>query len=604
MPRVSTGRNDPCPCGSGRKYKKCCLSAAEAEAPRVVPAPAGPSPAECQQLGALLNSGQLVALEGRAQAMLARYPASGFLWNLLGAVLSMQGKDGLQALQKARTFLPMDPEVLANLGSALGAHGRYEEAEDCCLRAIANRPGFAPAHINLGNVRLNQGRWVDAEASYRRALQLKPDYTDAHSGLLFIHNYRQDASPAAMLAEAQRYGEAMAARARPFQHWDNPPDPDRCLRIGLLSGDLGAHPVGYFLVGVLRALAAQQAGRLEFFAYANRTFIDDVNAQLRVCCRDWCPTAGLDDRTLANRIRDDGIDLPLDLAGHTLYNRLPVLAWRPAPVQITWLGYFATTGVAAVDYLLADPWSLPDSEAGHFTERIWRLPETRLCFTPPDVAVAVGPLPALASGCVTFGCFNKLTKINDGVVALWSRLLGSVPGSRLFLKAEQLGEAAVRGTIVGRFAAHGLGAERLILEEAEPRAAYLATYRRVDIALDPFPYTGATTSAESLWMGVPVLTLAGQRFPSRQGVSLLQNVGLPEWIAADQQDYVARAAAHAADLEGLAALRQRLRPQLLASPFCDAVRFARHFAGALRGMWTQWCDRQRAGGAGGGAAPR
>jgi predicted O-linked N-acetylglucosamine transferase (SPINDLY family) len=262
-------------------------------------------------------------------------------------------------------------------------------------------------------------------------------------------------------------------------------------------------------------------------------------------------------------------------------------------VQVSWLGYFATTGVAAIDYLIADPWTLPESEEANFTEEIWRLPETRLCFTPPDVSVDTGPLPALGEGHLTFGCFNNLAKMNDAVVQLWARVLDAVPASRLFLMAPQLEKLSARENVIDRFGAHGIGAERLILQGAVPRAEYLATYQRVDIALDPFPYTGGTTTVEALWMGVPVLTLAGRSFLSRQGVGLLVNAGLPEWIAVDADDYVARAVSHSSHLQRLSSLRNGLRQQVLDSPIFDAVDFANHFEVALRGMWQKWCEQQQ-----------
>jgi predicted O-linked N-acetylglucosamine transferase (SPINDLY family) len=301
---------------------------------------------------------------------------------------------------------------------------------------------------------------------------------------------------------------------------------------------------------------------------------------------------GLSDEALAKQIHSDRIDILIDLAGHTAHNRLPVFAWKPAPVQVSWLGYFATTGVAAIDYLIADPWTLPPSEEVYFTEKIWRLPETRLCFTVPDVQVAVSPLPAIENDYITFGCFNNLAKMNDAVVSLWARILHALPTSRLFLKSIQIAEASLREEIYARFSAHGIDADRLILEAYGPRADYLAAYQRVDIALDPFPFPGGTTTVESLWMGVPVLTLAGERFLSRQGVGLMMNAGLPNWVATDPDDYLARAMAHASDLKSLATLRAGLRQQVLASPIFDAPRFAQHFAAALRGMWAKWCEQK------------
>ncbi len=595
----------------------------------MAPPASEPSPAESQQLVALFHAGQAAQLESRARALLVRHPESGFLWNVLGAALGMQERDSLGAFQKAARCLPRDADVQSNLGIALAKHGRYAEAEDCQRQALAGKPSHLGAAVNLGNVLDFLGRFVEAEASYRqalrrqpnvpeahgglggtlqklgrlaeaenhlrRALELQPGYTAAHSSLLFLHNFLPDRDPAATLAEARSFGALVAQKARPFQAFRNVPDPGRRLRIGLVSPDLGAHPVGYFLAGVLSAAVAQAGESCEFFAYAQRAYQDPVSEVLRQCCRGWCATPDLGDAALAQRIHDDGIDVLIDLAGHTADNRLPVFAWRPAPVQATWLGYFATTGVAEIDYLLADPWSLPEAEAAHFSERIWRLPETRLCFAPPNQDVPVGELPALAAGQCTFGCFNNLAKVQEPVVAVWARVLAAVPGSRLFLKAPSLGEAAVRKDVVARFAAHGIDAARLILEPAEARDRYLAAYHRVDIALDPFPFSGATTTVEALWMGVPVLTLAGERLVARQGVGLLQNAGLSEWIAADTDDYVARAVQHAADLGRLATLRRGLRQQLLRSPVCDAPRFAGHFVAALRGMWLEWCRTQGAG---------
>jgi predicted O-linked N-acetylglucosamine transferase (SPINDLY family) len=306
---------------------------------------------------------------------------------------------------------------------------------------------------------------------------------------------------------------------------------------------------------------------------------------------------GLSDEQAAQNIQTDGIDILIDLSGHTAHNRLPMFAWKPAPVQVSWLGYFATTGVPTMDYLLADPWTLPASEESSFTEKIWRLPQTRLCFTPPRSDIVVSPLPALSNGYVTFGCFNNLTKMNDAVVTLWAQILNAVPASRLFLKARQIKQASARQETIDRFAAHGIETSRLILEDYVPRENYLAAYHRVDMALDPFPYPGGTTTAEALWMGVPVLTLAGERFLSRQGVGLMMNAGLPEWVAADSSDYLARAVAHAGDLQKLAALRTGLRPQVLSSPIFDAPLFAGHFETALRGMWHAWCAQNAAQGA-------
>lgn len=514
--------------------------------------------------------------------------------NNLGNVLKETGhlEDAEASYRQALAIRPDYAEAHSNLGNVLKDIGHLDDAEACCRRALELKPDFADAHCNLGNVLSDVGRLDAAVASYRRSLECNPDFDSARGNLLFTHNYMPDQPADMLLSEARSYGALVARQARPYALWDNVPVAGRRLRVGLVSGDMGNHPVGYFLNAVLAALASGMSDRLELFAYPSYLRTDALAARISGYCHQWTPAAGLSDRRLAERIHDDCIDILIDLSGHTARNRLPMFAWKPAPVQVSWLGYFATTGVAEIDYLIADPWTLLEAEEVNFTERIWRLPETRLCFAPPEVDVGVSPLPALSAGSVCFGCFNNLTKMNDAVVMLWARVLRAVAGSRLLLKARQLGEASVRRSTFDRFAAQGIGEDRLVLEGMSARAQYLSAYSRVDIALDPFPFSGATTSAESLWMGVPVLTLAGQRFVSRQGLGLLANVGLHDWIAADADDYVARAVAHASDIRGLAALREGLRRQVLISPVFDAPRFAGHFEAALRGMWTDWCNRQ------------
>ena len=504
----------------------------------------------------------------------------------LGVTLQKQGRLA-EAEASHRCALAMKPDYAQahnNLGVTLQEQDRLAEAQACYGRALEINPDYVEAHCNLGNTLKDQGSLAEAEASYRRALEIKPDYADAHSNLLFTMNYAPGYDASRSLEEAREYGRRVVAKvAARFSSWQCVARPER-LRVGLVSGDLHNHPVGYFLEGVLAHI---DPARFELIAYPTRPREDELTARLRAHLARWQPLFGRSDEAAANLIHADGVHLLLDLSGHTAHNRLPVFAWKPAPVQASWLGYFATTGVAAIDYLIADPWTVPQAEETQFTEQIWRLPETRWCFTAPQVNATVSPLPALTEGHITFGCFNNLTKMNDDVVALGARVLEAVPHSRLYLKTKQLAESSLRDRVLERFAARGIGGERLILEGPAPRADYLAAYGRVDIALDPFPFTGGTTSAEALWMGVPVLTLAGEHLVSRQGVGLLMNAGLPDWIAADHDDYVARAVAHTANLEPLAALRSGLRAQVLVSPLFDAPRFARHLEQALWGMWQR-----------------
>lgn len=535
----------------------------------------------------LKESGHLDEAEASYRRALEIRPDYVQVYSNLGIMLNGIGRPA-EAEASLRRALQLNPDYAQahnNLGNVLQDMGQLAEAETSYRRALEIRPDLAETYNNLGNVLQDMGRLDTSEASYRQALLLKPDYFKAHSNLLFSLNHSSSNAPSYGFAEAQLYGRKLSQQvASRFTEWSCALRPER-LRIGFVSGDLKNHPVGYFLKNLLNHL---DSAAVELIAYPTDAYADEFTARIKPRFSAWKPLSGLNDETAARLIHSDGVHVLIDLSGHTRYNRLPVFAWKPAPVQVSWLGYFATTGVAEMDYLIADPWTLPESEELHFTEKIWRLPETRLCFTPPDIELDISPLPALTNGYITFGCFNNLTKMNDEVVALWSRVLASVSDSRLFLKAKQLTELEVREHTVARFAEHGIDADRLILEGPDSREKYLATYHQIDIALDPFPYTGGTTSVESLWMGVPVLTLAGESFLSRQGVGILMNANLPEWVAADEDDYVRRAALQAGDLQSLSALRNGLRQRLQTSPIMDARRFAIHFESAVRGMWEAW----------------
>jgi len=366
-------------------------------------------------------------------------------------------------------------------------------------------------------------------------------------------------------------------------------EPER-LRVGVVSGDIRDHSVGLFLEGFLKEI---DPARVELIAYQTYPETNDLTERVRSCFAEWCSLVSVPDNVAAKRIHDDGVHVLLDLSGHVAYNRLPVFAWKPAPVQASWLGYCATTGVAEMDYYIADKETLPENQEKNFVEKIWRLPESYLCFSKPVFDVGVRPPPVLAKGAITFGSFNNLAKMTDEVVAVWSRILHAVPGSRLLLKAKQLNEATVRASVLTRFATHGIDAERLIQESPiANRGGHLAAYGLVDIGLDTFPYNGVTTTMEALWMGVPVLTLAGERFLARQGVGILTHAGLSDWIAADTDELVSKAVAFSQDSASLSRLRAGLREQLLASPLLDAKRFARNFEDALWGMWKK-CQATR-----------
>jgi len=509
----------------------------------------------------------------------------------LGTCLQAVGAphDAVASLREALRLEPESCDAHTNLGIALQDLGQFAEAAAAHRRALASKPDYPEAHNNLGNAMKELGRLDLALDAYRNAVHHRADFPIAHSNVLFAMNYGPDFAIDECLAEARRFGALRAGRgARRADALPVPGAPSR-LRIGMVSGDLRGHPVGYFLQGFL---AHCDRTSIELVAYPTFERADATTASLRPRFAEWRPLAGMSDEAAAEAIRADGIHVLIDLSGHTARNRLPLFALRPAPVQVSWLGYFATTGVPQIDYVLGDPHVMPAGEEAHFTEQVWRLPECYLCFTPPDIALDVGPLPARAAGHVTFGSFNNLAKINDAVVRLWARVLAAVPGSRLLLKTAQLNDAEARAGLRARFAEAGVAPERLLLEGASPRAELLAAYGRLDIGLDPFPYPGGTTTAEALWMGVPVLTRRGSRFLSHVGETIAHNAGQSDWIAADDDDYVAKADAFAADLDRLAALRAGLRERVLRAPLFDAPRFARHFEAAMWGIWRSRQERK------------
>ena len=497
------------------------------------------------------------------------------------------------AIESYRRALAIDPrhaESNVNLGNVLKDRGDLDAAVASYREALALRPDNARTHVNLGSALQAQGELDGAIASFRKALSLEPDDADARSGLIFTLNIDPAASPAERLAEARRYGIALAARARPptsaVDSTGHTSGLSGSLRVGLVSGDLRTHPVGFFVEGMLEHL---DPTRVELFAYPTIPHEDELTARIRPRFSAWASLVDLGDEAAAARIRADGIHVLIDLSGHTAHNRLPVFAWRPAPVQATWLGYFATTGVPAIDYVLADRVSVPETQRDRFTETVWYLPDSRFCFTPPASAGQreAAPLPALRGGGITFGCFQNLLKLNDAVLAAWGRVLGGLPQARLRVQNASMGFAAARAHLLDRLGRAGIESSRVTLTGQLPRDEYLLAHAEVDLILDTFPYCGATTTCEALWMGVPTLTLAGDTLVSRQGASLLACAGLEEWIATDESDYVVRAVALASDRDRLAELRSGLRARLLASPLLDAPRFARNLEIALHGMWER-----------------
>jgi len=536
---------------------------------------------------ALARLGRMAEAAGELQAAAALNPGDAGLRNNLGLALSAlgRGEEAHASFLEAIRLDPGYPEAHNNLAILFERFGRTSEAISSCQQALGLRPDYPEAHLNLANALKSQGRHDEALAHYREALRLKPGSSEAHSALLFALSYPAGLAPAAVYAEHAAFGAAH--RFPPFPH-KNDPYPHRVLRIGYLSADFRSHAVARFIEPVLRN---QDRSRFQVICYSNVTVPDATTAALGKLAGRLVNIAGVPDQEAAALIRRDRIDILVDLSGHTADNRMPLFARKPAPLQVSWLGYPQTTGLLAMDYRITDAVSDPPGESGSFhSERLLRLPDTFCCFAPPEEAPPVGDLPALSRGAICFGSFNNPAKITPETVALWAGALKRVPDSRMLVKGYSLADQGSRDRLLGLFAAQGIDAVRLELRGNTPTyQEHLRLYCTVDIALDSFPYHGTTTTCEALWMGVPVVTLAGRTHRSRVGATLLQSVGLSSLVAQTPQDFHQRAAALAQDLERLARLRGGLRATVAGSPLTDGAGFTGHLEAAFRTIWQGWC---------------
>ena len=509
----------------------------------------------------------------------------------LGIALQDQGKldEAVAAHRQAIRIRPDYAEAHSNLGNALQDQGKLDDAVAAYRQTIRIKPDMAAAYASLGNALQDQGKLDEAVAAYRQAIRIEPDLAGAHSNLLFCLNRDDRVTADHLFAAHKEWNERYGRRApRPIAY-TNDRVAGRRLKIGYVSPDFRQHSVAYFVEPLLREHDRQA---VEVFCYAEVMRPDAVTARLQGLADHWLATVGLSDDGLAARIRTDRIDILVDLAGHTGGNRLPVFARKPAPIQVTWLGYPNTTGLEAIDYRLVDAVTDPAGEADAFaSETLVRLAGGFLCYGGSEGAPEPVAPPCLRTGTVTFGSFNNPTKLSAATFDAWATLLARLPQARLLLKGKPFADAATRALFLARLGERSVAAERVELVALLPdAAAHLAAYHRVDIALDPFPYNGTTTTCEALCMGVPVVTLRGDRHAGRVGASLLGQLGLTDLIANSVEEYVEIALALAGNPGQLDDLRRSLRPRLAASPLCDGHAFARKIETAFRQMWQRWCD--------------
>jgi predicted O-linked N-acetylglucosamine transferase (SPINDLY family) len=486
---------------------------------------------------------------------------------------------------------PGDPEVLGNLGACYFHSGELEEAGKCYRQALTLRNEAAWLD-GLGATLCRQGKLGEAIDAHRAAVRLQPDNPRYRSNLLLTLHYLPDASPAAILQEHRQWGQVHRGGSLEAGNYVNTAEPGRRIRVGYVSPDFRTHSVSYYFEPLLRHHSSDS---VETFCYACSPREDETTTRLQDAAHHWRDISMLDDRQAIERIRADGIDILVDLAGHTAGNRLMLFMAKPAPVQITWLGYPATTGLAEIDYRMTDQVADPEGNDSSCSEQLLRLPGCFLCYEPYAGSPPVAPSPVFENGYVTFGSFNNLAKINEDVIALWSALLQSVPESRLLVKNPSLSDTATVDRYKARFAQHSINPERVeLLGLAPDTEAHLDTYRLIDIALDTFPYNGTTTTCEALYMGVPVVTLAGQAHAGRVGASLLSALGLEEMVTASHDEYLAMARQLAENPAGLTELRDSLRSRMIHSQLCDGQAFAHKLEQAYRGVWCKWCASQAA----------
>jgi len=518
-------------------------------------------------------------------AILRSQPSHLSALNNLGRLYQLWGKlDAAESvLRKALTLSPNAVNVHLNLGVVLEANGKHNLALAAYERCIQLQPDLAQAWYNRGVMLEADFEFASAYESYREALRHDPGHSEANSNLLLSQHYTCPYSPEAARDLGFAFGDLLATTPKiPPRHPLNR-DPARRLKVGLVSADLRSHPVGWFLQDVVPFLDPVE---VSLHAYANSPHFDALSERLRPHFETWRQVDTVNDMELAQRIQRDGIDLLIDLSGHTSGNRLQVFARRPAPIQLSWLGYYATTGLCEMDYLVADPICAPVDEASLYRERIWRLPHSRLFLFRPTSSEA---RPRHGNG-FCFGSFQTLAKINSEVLALWREILDQLPEARLRIQSRDLGDPRRRRRFEARIRPF-FDPARVELLPPGAYAEYLATYSEVDLVLDTFPFPGGTTTVEALWQGVPTLSLVRPGILGRQGEGLLLAAGLNEWVCEHESDYVARALhwAQPQQQRALQALRKELPGRLLVRPAADAKCFAKDLVTAWRGMWHRYC---------------
>lgn len=577
----SVGRNDPCPCGSGKKFKRC-HGGSNLTAPTFLPEaiPSLPEQVDVLERGRYHSETESVYRSGLpiAPNQSVALENSGIL-----ALRRNNLEDAIALLSRAVALAPKRATAHYNLGTAYIAAFRFDAAKDCLMRAIELDPVIAEAHNNLGNLHKYLGDPDSAIRYYARAIELAPDDATLHSNYLISLHLCQSATANDLLAQHQAWAARHAQRYYPnCKRFANTADPERPLKLGFVSPKFNGKIVGQFLRPVFSAL---DRDRFLIHCYSNTKHVDALTDELRAHAFSWNDIRALDDAQAAHKIENDGIDILIDLAGHVPNNRLLIFARKPAPIQVAWLDYFDTTGLATMDYIVSDPITTPPGSPQRFVEQVLHLP-TRLCWSPPQFAPDV--VRRSTTSRLRFGSFNRLDKINVDTIKLWAAIIRATDAC-LLLKSRAFSVPELCKQLLTQFAAHGVTATQIELRGPCPYPQLLSEYGDIDIALDTYPYNGGATSADALWMGVPVITLAGERMISRQTAAMLHRVGLDSFVAENPARYLEIAVRSAKERDRLAEIRAGLRAAVQTSALGNASFFTQSFADCLRTIWRRWC---------------
>jgi len=541
----------------------------------------------------LFNSKKFEEVKKEINQQISKFPNSSILYNILGAVLAEENQLVL-AIEQYKKSINLNPnyaEAYNNLGVSLEKLNKYEEAIEKFEKAIFFKKNFSQAIKNLslvcnnyGNLLSQLGRFDDANDKYVKGIKIRPNYAIAYSNLLFNLNFKNNLDQKLYLSWAKKFRENCKNLKNLNLNYNYDKNPKK-LKIGCVSADFGEHPGGYFTFSTLRDLSKKN---FELVAYSTYDRKDEFSNNFKSLFSKWNSIQDKSDKEVVNQILDDKIHILIDMQGHSAKNRLPIFFYKAAPIQATWLGQ-GSSGISEIDYFIGSPHITPEEEEKYYVEKILRLPEISQCLTIPKFELEISDLPAKKNNFITFGSFNQFAKINDEVISLWSKILLSIKNSKLFLKTQELSNKKFSEEVLNRFKKFDINRDRLVLEgKSKTRKEVLETYKRIDISLDPFPFQGNTSTCESVWMGVPVLTLKGNRYLFHFGESINSNLGLQEWIADSKENYFEKAVEFSSNIQKLSQTRIKLRKIALTSAVFDSNRFSEHFSKILWAMWKNF----------------